>query len=185
MSISHDEATKWSRKETFTGIVIGFVMGAIAAWFIIDYSHKENKESYIRQINDLKDEKNKLYTEKSTSEKNFAICQTEKTNLENSINQNYVSREEFNRCMQNNTQFANTNQRIKDENERLSSHLQSKDSCFKEREHLQQQLDDIREELKSGWSKGNLISRLTDQQIHERREQQQQLVEQLNKMNCQ
>ncbi|WP_165008569.1 hypothetical protein [Neisseria yangbaofengii] len=85
MSISHNEATKWSKKETFTGIIIGFFIGVISAWFIIDYSHKENKESYIRQINDLKEEKNKLETEKSTSEKNFAICQTEKRNLENSI----------------------------------------------------------------------------------------------------
>lgn len=185
MSISHDEAAKWSKKETFTGIVIGIIIGAMAAWFVFDYAHGENKESYIRQIDDLKEEKNKLDAEKSTSEKDFVICQTEKTNLENSIKQNYVSREEFNRCIQNNTQFANTNQRIKDENERLLSHLQSKNSCLERQKHLQQQLDDIREELKSGWSKGNLISRLTDQQIHARREQQQQLVEQLNKINCQ
>ncbi len=185
MSISHDEAAKWSRKETLTGIIIGLGIGGALTWFAIDYFHKENKESYTRQINELKEERNKLDAEKSTSEKNFAICQTEKTNLENSINQNYVSREEFNRCIHNSTQAANTNQRMINENSKLSSIVENKNSCLQMQQHLQKQLDNIREELKSKSSGGWHYYQLTEQDIQIRQEQQKQLVDQLNKINCQ
>nr|WP_314486465.1 hypothetical protein [uncultured Kingella sp.] len=182
MPISHDEAAKWSKKETLTGIIIG----ATIAWFIIDYFHKENKESYIRQISDLKEEKNKLDAEKSTSETNLATCKTEKISLENSIKQNYVSREEFNRCTQSNSQLADENQKIKDENIRFSAQVQNKSACLKRQQYLQNQLDNIREELRSGISSRSFsISKLTEQQILARQEQQQQLVDQLNKLNCQ
>lgn len=193
MSISHDEASKWSKKETFTGILIGLILGVILTYYVLNFWNKESKDAYteskelyIRQIADLKEERNKLNVDKSISETNLAICKTEKINLENSIKQNYVTKEEFNRCIQRNSQFADINQRITHDNIKLSSQVQNKASCLQRQQHLQTQLDTIRKELRSKSSMDLVHYKLTEQDIYIRQEQEKQLVDQLNKIdNCQ
>ena len=184
--INHDEASKWAKKETIIGILLGLVMGVPATWHIRDSLYKDNKENLLRQITDLKEEKNNLDSKKSGLEKELATCQTDHKNLINSIRQDYVTREKFNRCMQANSQFLDENKRIKSENSSLLSQSQIRTSCLQRQQHLQKQLDVIRDELRSETPRNSLLySKLTEQQILTRREQQQQLVDQLNKLNCQ
>ncbi|MGN6890753.1 hypothetical protein, partial [Neisseria sp. P0014.S004] len=70
-------------------------------------------------------------------------------------------------------------------NIKLSSQLQTKSACLQRQQHLQHQLDNIREELQSGFAKGFVMHRLTEQDRNDRQVQQEQLVAQLNQINCQ
>lgn len=180
--ISHEEASKWATKETIVGVMLGLFLGIPGTWLVREGLYQDNKEILNKQITDLKEEKSKLEEEKSTLRESLATCEAQKTGLENSIQKDYVRKEELNRCLQDYAQKSDQNQRINDQNIKLSSQLQNKTACLQRQWHLQQQLDNIREELKSGFAKG---FRLAEPERNERQIQQEQLVEQLNKINCQ
>ncbi|HGT4277824.1 TPA: hypothetical protein ACM24D_001539 [Neisseria meningitidis] len=146
---------------------------------------KTTKKYLNKQITDLKEEKSKLDKEKSTLRESLATCEAQKTGLENSIHKDYVRKEELNRCLQDYTQKSDQNQKINDQNIKLSSQLQDKTACLQRQQHLQQQLDNIREELKSGFAKGLVLHGLTELERNERQIQQEQLVGQLKQINCQ
>ena len=183
--ISHEEASKWAKKEIFVGVMLGLFLGIPGTWLVREGLYQDNKEILNKQITDLKEEKSKLEEEKSTLRESLATWETQKTGLENSIQKDYVRKEELNRCLQDYAQKSDQNQKINDQNIKLSSQLQDKTACLQRQQHLQQQLDNIREELKSGFAKGLVLHGLTEPERNERQIQQEQLVEQLNKINCQ
>lgn len=184
--LNHDEASKLAKKEIIVGFFLGCALSIPSTWLVRDAVYKDNKEIISNQIIDLKKEKDKLDSRKSELEKELATCQAKHETLISSVRQDYVTREEFNRCTQALSQSSGENKRIRNENSKLSSQSQIRTLCLQRQQHLQKQLDDIREELRSGISSRSFsISKLTEQQILARQEQQQQLVDQLNKLNCQ
>lgn len=172
--------------------MLGLSLGIPGTWLVREGLYQDNKEILNKQITDLKEEKSKLDKEKSTLRESLATCEAQKTGLENSIHKDYVRKEELNRCLQDYTQKSDQNQKINDQNQKindqnikLSSQLQDKTACLQRQQHLQQQLDNIREELKSGFAKGLVLHGLTELERNERQIQQEQLVGQLKQINCQ
>ena len=180
--VNFEDIKKLADKNTFIGFIFGIAIGMAIAWIVIQFLYDKNEKSYTNakeilthQIKDLQAEKNKLDETKSNLEKNLATCQTEKTGLTNSIQQSYVTREEFNRCIQANSQ-------IMEQNKRFNS--KQVNDCLNNRQKWQRDLDIINEELRTGETSFGLIKLLTEQQISDRRLQQQQLWDSLKNTNC-
>ena len=92
--ISHEEASKWAKKEIFVGAILGLCLGIPGTWLVREGLYQDNKEILNKQITDLKEEKSKLEEEKSTLRESLATCEAQKTGLENSIQKDYVRKEE-------------------------------------------------------------------------------------------
>nr|WP_314053254.1 hypothetical protein [uncultured Neisseria sp.] len=165
--ISHEEASKWATKETIVGVMLGLFIGVPGTWAIRDGLYQDNKE-------DKRELQSKLDT-----------CQERKIGLANSIQNDYVRKEELNRCQQDYAQKSDQNQRIKDENIKLLSQLQNKTACLQRQQQLQKQLNDINKEIQSGVPIGFSPRLLSEQERNERKVEREQLVEQLKQINCQ
>ena len=169
---------------TLIAFFFGAVVGVSVALYLIKFTDEKNENGYDRNKEIWKDQITNLKNEKSDFEKKLTICQNEKNNLEISIQKDYARKEVLNRCQQDYAEKFNQNQRINVEKINLLSQLQDKSACIRKEQHLQQQLDNIRQELNSGFQKGYGLHRLTEQERNERQTQQEQLVEQLNRINC-
>ena len=167
VGISHEEASKWATKETIVGVMLGLFIGVPGTWAIRDGLYQDNKE-------DKRELQSKLDT-----------CQERKIGLANSIQNDYVRKEELNRCQQDYAQKSDQNQRIKDENIKLLSQLQNKTACLQRQQQLQKQLNDINKEIQSGVPIGFSSRLLSEQERNERKVEREQLVEQLKQINCQ
>ncbi len=147
--------------------MLGLFIGVPGTWAIRDGLYQDNKE-------DKRELQSKLDT-----------CQERKIGLANSIQNDYVRKEELNRCQQDYAQKSDQNQRIKDENIKLLSQLQNKTACLQRQQQLQKQLNDINKEIQSGVPIGFSPRLLSEQERNERKVEREQLVEQLKQINCQ
>ena len=170
---------------TLIAFLLGAVVGAFVVFSLIKFLDEKNEKSYDRDKEILIDQITNLTNEKSDSEKRLTNCHNEKNNLVISIQKDYARKEELNRCLQDYAQKSDQNQRINDENIKLSSQLQNKTACLQRQQQLQKQLNDINKEIQSGVPIGFSPRLLSEQERNERKVERAQLVEQLKQINCQ